>query len=73
MHSVFNVKVLVSAFNQEKALVVAFSVLTNLRMELFQTLKNRQPTNEGNNDKCLGELFLKSFNLFYFKLLIAPF
>ena len=25
------------------------------------------------NDKCLGELFLKSFNLFYFKLLIAPF
>ena len=35
--------------------------------------KNRQPTNEGNNDKCLGELFLKSFNLFYFKLLIAPF
>ena len=26
------------AFNQEKALVGAFSVLTNLRMELFQAL-----------------------------------
>ena len=29
-------KALVGAFNQEKALVGAFSVLTNLRMELFQ-------------------------------------
>ena len=28
----------VAAFNQEKALVGAFSVLTNLRMELFQAL-----------------------------------
>ena len=26
------------AFNQEKALVGAFSVITNLRMELFQAL-----------------------------------
>ena len=31
-------KALVGAFNQEKALVGAFSVLTNLRMELFQAL-----------------------------------
>ena len=31
-------KVVVAAFNQEKALVGAFSVLTNLRMELFQAL-----------------------------------
>ena len=31
-------KVVVAAFNQEKALVGAFSVITNLRMELFQTL-----------------------------------
>ena len=30
----------VVAFNQEKALVGAFSVLTNLRMELFQALVN---------------------------------
>ena len=31
-------KALVGAFNQEKALVGAFSVVTNLRMELFQAL-----------------------------------
>ena len=31
-------KVAVAAFNQEKALVGAFSVITNLRMELFEAL-----------------------------------
>ena len=31
-------KAVVAAFNQEKALVGAFSVLTNIRMELFQAL-----------------------------------
>ena len=31
-------KAVVAAFNQEKALVEAFSVITNLRMELFQAL-----------------------------------
>ena len=31
-------KAVVAAFNQEKALVGAFSVITNLRMELFQVL-----------------------------------
>ena len=31
-------KAVVAAFNQEKALVGAFSVLTNLRTELFQAL-----------------------------------
>ena len=31
-------KAVVAAFNQEKALVGAFSVLTNLRMEIFQAL-----------------------------------
>ena len=31
-------KALVAAFNQEKALVGAFSVIKNLRMELFQAL-----------------------------------
>ena len=31
-------KVVVDAFNQEKALVGAFSVITNLRMDLFQAL-----------------------------------
>ena len=33
-----NVKALVGAFNQEKALVGAFSVITNHRMELFEAL-----------------------------------
>ena len=31
-------KGVVAAFNQEKALVGAFSVITNLRMELFEAL-----------------------------------
>ena len=31
-------KAVAAAFNQEKALVGAFSVITNLRMELFQAL-----------------------------------
>ena len=34
-------KAVVAAFNQEKALVGAFSVITNLRMDLFEAL---QPT-----------------------------
>ena len=33
-------KAVVAAFNQEKALVGAFSVITNLRMDLFEALKN---------------------------------
>ena len=33
-----NVKTVVATFNQEKALVGAFSVITNLRMELFEAL-----------------------------------
>ena len=38
LNSVLNVKMVVAAFNQEKALVRAFSVITNLRMELFEAL-----------------------------------
>ena len=34
-------KAAVAAFNQEKALVGAFSVITNLEMELFQALTQR--------------------------------
>ena len=41
-NSVLNVKAVVAAFNQEKALVGAFSVITNLRMELFQALEHRE-------------------------------
>ena len=33
-------KAVVAAFNQEKALVGAFSVITNLRMDFFQALDN---------------------------------
>ena len=36
--SILNVKAVVAAFNKEKALVGAFSVITNLRMELFEAL-----------------------------------
>ena len=35
-------KAVVAAFNQEKALIGAFSVITNLRMELFQALLDTQ-------------------------------
>ena len=35
-------KAVVAAFNQEKALVGAFSVITNLRMELFEALEETQ-------------------------------
>ena len=38
LNSVLNVKAVVAAFNQEKALVGAFSVITNLWMELFEAL-----------------------------------
>ena len=37
-------KAVVAAFNQEKALVGAFSVITNLRMQLFETLLEAQPS-----------------------------
>ena len=38
LNSVLNVKVVVAALNQDKALVGAFSMITNLRMELFEAL-----------------------------------
>ena len=34
-------KAVVGAFNQEKALVGAFSVITNLRMDFFEALVHR--------------------------------
>ena len=40
-------KAVVAAFNQEKALVGAFSVITNLRMKLFQALLARARTDTG--------------------------
>ena len=49
-------KAVVAAFNQEKALVGAFSVLTNLRMELFQALVKE-------NVRKKGEFFESLFSL----------
>ena len=40
-------KAVVAVFNQEKALVGAFSVITNLRMELFQALVNKHGGGQG--------------------------
>ena len=42
LNSVLYVKAVVGAFNQEKALVRAFSVIMNLRMDLFETLINQE-------------------------------
>ena len=40
-------KAVVAAFNQEKALVGAFSVITNLRMQLLEALQeSQQPAGE---------------------------
>ena len=38
LNSVLNWKAVVAAFNQEKALVGVFSVISNLQMELFEAL-----------------------------------
>ena len=40
-------KALVGVFNQEKALVGTFSVITNLRMELFQALVQTDAVSAG--------------------------
>ena len=45
-------KVVVAAFNQEKALVGAFSVITNLRMDLFEALFTTQHN--------IGEMILEA-------------
>ena len=42
-HSVLNVKTLVGAFNQEKTLVGAFSLITNLRVDLRLKLYLGEP------------------------------
>ena len=50
-------KAVVAAFNQEKALVGAFSVITNLRMELFEALMDTATVCSVlllYHDSCLG-------------------
>ena len=46
LNSVLNVKALVGALNQQKALVGAFSVITNLRMDLFGALVDIVPAKQ---------------------------
>ena len=45
-------KAVIAAFNQEKALVGAFSVITNLRMELFEALIRNEETGVEVDYKC---------------------
>ena len=57
-------KAVVAAFNQEKALVGAFSVITNLRMELFEALLAtmvRLPLDRGEQKR--GTFILLHFTL----------
>ena len=53
-------KVVVAAFNQEKALVGAFSVITNLRMEFFESLVCTVPESDNLLDQEQSDLFVHS-------------
>ena len=55
-------KAVVPAFNQEKALVGAFSVITNLRMELFEALLAVQLKNTS-REKCIIEISRRVLSL----------
>ena len=48
-------KAVVAAFNQEKALVGAFSVITNLRMQLFEALLITPSTGGRHGDMLAGQ------------------
>ena len=50
-------KAVVAAFNQEKALVGAFSVITNLRMQLFEALMKA-----GKGNSSVADNFLVDFS-----------
>ena len=49
LNSVLNVKAVVAAFNQEKALLGAFSVITNLQMDLFEAVLETRENTAGEN------------------------
>ena len=55
-------KAVVAAFNQEKALVGAFFVITNLRMELFEALLAVQLKNTS-REKCIIEISRRVLSL----------
>ena len=56
LYSVFNVKAVVDAFNLERALVGAFSVITNLQMELFDSLASTGLPPVGCQMRCVTSL-----------------
>ena len=57
-------KAVVATFNQEKALVGAFSVITNLRMELFEALvDSRGYLYFGNIGQQLFCLYVRDVNI----------
>ena len=58
-------KALVGAFNQEKALVGAFSVITNLRMELFEALQCNEQAS-GQYVRCGSEVCCERMMRFRF-------
>ena len=49
-------KAVVAAFNQEKALVGASSVITNLRMELFEALERNDTVRRDRPHHCVLKL-----------------
>ena len=61
-------KAVVAAFNQEKALVGAFSVITNLRMELFEALL----TTHNMTMTVLGQVFVAEGEPAMFECRVEP-
>ena len=73
-------KAVVAAFNQEKALVGAFSVITNLRMELLEALLNSVlcwggrvmcAGNKTTNDRSVVPVNYADVGLMYWYLMMA--
>ena len=66
-------KAVVAAFNQEKALVGAFSVITNLRMELFQALVLAIATKYLGSSFIIQVQFQRKRARYYNQLLVPTF
>ena len=61
-------KAVVAAFNQEKALVEAFSVITNLRMELFEALVTTLPSQSSHTTLGKGDTELYTIHTIEFQI-----
>ena len=57
-----NVKAVVAAFNQEKALVGAFSMITNLRTELFEALVKARVMNQPTDSRGRGSRYTSALD-----------